>query len=66
MEGVIESTSPLMEGVIDSAPPLIGGVIVSRPTPYHLLVAPLVIINDTPLSVSQFMSKLPISFDVSM
>ena len=25
------------------------GVIDSRPTPYHLVVAPLVIINDTPL-----------------
>ena len=59
--GVIESRPPPIGGVIDSKPPLIGEVIHSTPPPmgrgvidfrlipYHVLVAPLVIIVECPL-----------------
>ncbi len=36
-------------GVVDSITPPIGRVVDFQPIPYHLLVAPLVIINDHPL-----------------
>ena len=44
-----------------------GGVIDSRPTTYHLLLSPLVIINDTPLTwknpLLKGKSTLPVPFN---
>ena len=55
--GVVESIPLPIGGVIESRPPPIGGVVESRPIPYHLLVAPLVIINERPLKLCRKTSQ---------